>query len=673
MNELMIVSAQPDEQYFHWQLEIQLHNLRKHNKDKQYVILLGVFKGNTLSSWAKERISEGVNIVVYEINLHRYVPALRFELLSQYYKQYNVNGELSAKSVLYIDSDVIFREWLDETQFSNNNTVYMSDCNSYLNYDYIASKGSIKNKEDLLDKLCLTVGISKDIVKLNNKNSGGCHYYFKPNTVNEKFLVECLSAIHKFYNVAEDYRTKREETEGDYHALQSWCADMWVVLWTLWKNKVNTELSDELNFTWATDNASTWYLNKIYHNAGIEASNTISFNKLKFEQKSPLLRTHNVDERFANWWYAKEINEIVTQQPLITVVTLTCDRPIELQEAYKCFVSFNYPNKEWLIVNNNSELTYRVEEADYKADIPTKFSSVRILNYAKTSGIGDVINKAIPQFRADYIHFMDDDDLRLPQTLLILIQAFNAAVQADKVNKVDYDKRTLAVLPTSVLHMDNFVPTQESYNTNTGKYAGLYKREYFDELALPKWACVSQDYMIATHLPDNTRDITLKMTPICYQWNNNVYHISGKEIEENEESATIRLQEYRDNHAKLKGNRLLTPTFRKDYFADIIAYWRKKAGIIENKSILGRYADAAKALVTHVKENGMSAVTAVVEAAILPVTEQSEKRLVICKSNVCMVYTDGFCGTKVVVGVSCGCEVAKKVKKPEAFCPQSRW
>jgi glycosyltransferase involved in cell wall biosynthesis len=673
MNEIMIVSAQPDEQYFHWQLDIQLHNLKKHNKDKQYVILLGVFKGNTLSSWAKERISEGINIVVYEINLHKYVPALRFELLSQYYKQYNVNGELSAKSVLYIDSDVIFREWLDETQFANDSTVYMSDCNSYLNYDYIASKGRIKNEEDLLDKLCLTVGIRKDVVKANNNNSGGCHYYFKPNTVNEQFWLQCLSAVHNFYNVAEDYRIKREEVEGDYHALQSWCADMWIVLWTLWKNNVNTELSNELNFTWATDKASMWNVNKIYHNAGIDASNTTSFNKLHFKEKSPLVRTHNVDTRFANWWYVKEINEIVTQQPLITVVTLTSNRPIELQEAYKCFVSFNYPNKEWLVINNNSELTYRLDEADYKADIPTKFSSVRILNYAKTSGIGDVINKAIPQFRGDYVHFMDDNDLRLPQTLFILKQAFSVEEKTDRVNNVVHHKRTLAVLPTSMLHMENFVPLQEIHNTNAGKYAGLYKREYFNELALPKWVCVSQDYMIATHLPDNTRDITLKMTPICYQLNNGVYRISGKGVEENEETAAIRMKEYKDNHNTYTGHRLLTPTFRKDYFADITAYWRKKAGIIENKSILGRYTDAAKALMTNVQENGISAVTAVVDAVVAPVTEQSEKRLAICKSNECMVYTDGFCGKGVIAGVSCGCELVKKVKNPNQHCPQNRW
>ena len=68
-----------------------------------------------------------------------------------------------------------------------------------------------------------------------------------------------------------------------------WCADMWAVLWNLWKEGYETKIPKELNFTWATMSSTMWEINSIYHNAGvIEESYGMPFFKANYISKDPI-------------------------------------------------------------------------------------------------------------------------------------------------------------------------------------------------------------------------------------------------------------------------------------------------------------------------------------------------------------------------------------------------
>ena len=55
------------------------------------------------------------------------------------------------------------------------------------------------------------------------------------------------------------------ENEG----FQSWCADMWAVLWNLWVREKEVKVIPEMGFSWGPDPITKLETHPIYHNAGI--------------------------------------------------------------------------------------------------------------------------------------------------------------------------------------------------------------------------------------------------------------------------------------------------------------------------------------------------------------------------------------------------------------------
>jgi hypothetical protein len=56
--------------------------------------------------------------------------------------------------------------------------------------------------------------------------------------------------------------------ESEDKGFQVWCADMWSVLYNLWKRDYKTECPPEMDFCWATDPIEKWDRVQIYHDAG---------------------------------------------------------------------------------------------------------------------------------------------------------------------------------------------------------------------------------------------------------------------------------------------------------------------------------------------------------------------------------------------------------------------
>jgi hypothetical protein len=53
---------------------------------------------------------------------------------------------------------------------------------------------------------------------------------------------------------------------------------MWSLLWNLWKSGIKTKISNELDFSWATDNVKIYNKKPILHMAGV----TDELKKTKF-------------------------------------------------------------------------------------------------------------------------------------------------------------------------------------------------------------------------------------------------------------------------------------------------------------------------------------------------------------------------------------------------------
>jgi hypothetical protein len=124
--------------------------------------------------------------------------------------------------------------------------------------------------------------------------------------------------------------------ERENNGFQSWCADMWAMLWTLWGTGAPVTCPEEMDFTWATDRIEEWGVyNSLYHDAGTVNDEPINKegDKLFYKRgnrvqdgenkvwnyairwKHPLLRTPFMDDlsyvsqKYCSFNYVRELKQ----------------------------------------------------------------------------------------------------------------------------------------------------------------------------------------------------------------------------------------------------------------------------------------------------------------------------------------------------------------------------
>lgn len=228
-----------------------------------------------------------------------YVSTIRPNILKQHFKKY---PELKNEVFFYSDCDIIFSNLPDFSDLIDDSYWYVSDTNSYINADYILSKG-----EEIYFKMCDIVGMDEAIPIQNNNHSGGAQYIMKGLSYQywdkvEKDSERLFSEITKLNN-----QIKKEKP--DYHELQIWCADMWSVLWNGWLFGNNIRIHEKLNFSWATDPIEFWNKSYIFHNAGVTMSMDKLFHKSDFIDFYPykILKKEKYSDGFCSYKYIEEI------------------------------------------------------------------------------------------------------------------------------------------------------------------------------------------------------------------------------------------------------------------------------------------------------------------------------------------------------------------------------
>jgi hypothetical protein len=279
MKDIVFVTAQPDVPYFHWQVKLYTHNFIEKGIDPNNIhVIFSTLGNNKLSQGAEDLKKIGINIHSYKderVN-KRYIPSIKPFLLYKWLEQYPQYG----KCFFLHDADIIFRELPDFEKMLNDDICYLSDTIGYIGYDYIMdccrryeSQHPTSEKGQLLKEMADTIGISVDLIKENQKNSGGGQYIIKNTDYKlwEKIYLDSFT----LYNNMLIYQRKFPINPGQ---IQFWTAEMWSVLWNLWLHNFKTKVVDELGFSWATDNIEKYEKYPILHMAGV----TDDLKKTKF-------------------------------------------------------------------------------------------------------------------------------------------------------------------------------------------------------------------------------------------------------------------------------------------------------------------------------------------------------------------------------------------------------
>jgi len=281
MKDLKFICAQPDDFYYLWQVHTWLESLKNiGNSDKAIVL---VFTPNFREFNIKWKELESLypesefSYIKDEHNISKligiYIPIIRPYSLMRYF---NENPSMVNKAVFYCDSDIVFTDEFNIDEYIDDDVCYVSNTNSYINASYFDSK--IKDvkpealedykKTDILSELTSVIGINREIAEKNNNHSGGAQYLLKNigGSYWDKVMSDCINIKLYLGNVNKQF------FESESKGFQSWCADMWAVLWNLWLRDQEVKVIPEMDFAWSTDNISKLEKIGILHNAGVTAN-----------------------------------------------------------------------------------------------------------------------------------------------------------------------------------------------------------------------------------------------------------------------------------------------------------------------------------------------------------------------------------------------------------------
>jgi hypothetical protein len=284
---MVYICAQPATFYYAWQIDAMLLSFFKCGINLSSVQIISSTFGNPIDPYFKkvEDKWSKLGVLFYYYKGRRptsdYISSIRPYILKEHWNQFpNLENEV----IFYHDCDIAFSKQIPNIfNMINDNIVYLSDTVSYIGADYIEGKGY-----GIFEKMCDIVEIDKELVRSNQANSGGAQYILKPGITSE-FWDSIYKDSERLFKEINLENSKIKVKNPEYHELQIWCADMWALLWNLWKQGFTTKVVPELNFTWATTKMDRWEKNAIYHNAGATKEKAGEpFYKGKYMKTSPI-------------------------------------------------------------------------------------------------------------------------------------------------------------------------------------------------------------------------------------------------------------------------------------------------------------------------------------------------------------------------------------------------
>ena len=294
------ICAQPAIKYYAWQIDAMLYSFKDVGVDLKdvHIVLAGAINEEYMRLMYKY---PAVLFSFYEDTREdkAYISSIRPHVLKKHFANHEW---LKNEVIFYHDSDIALTRKLDIDQYLSDNKCYLSDTISYIGYNYIKSKG-----DDVLQKMLSIVGIEEETVKLNQENSGGAQYLIKG--IDKQFWEDVEKDCVNLYKDISALNADKKIADPNHHELQIWCADMWAVLWNLWKRNKETAVIKELDFSWATSSINEWSTKAIFHNAGVTSDREDLFFKGKYIDTYPDL-TLELSDKFCSYNYYNIIKKL---------------------------------------------------------------------------------------------------------------------------------------------------------------------------------------------------------------------------------------------------------------------------------------------------------------------------------------------------------------------------
>lgn len=295
------ICAQPGTRYYAWQIEIMLMNFKEMGIPLQDVhIVCAMHDQNALHLYHQISNQYPEAVIEFYPDTRRtthYPSSIRPNILKQHFFKHKLS-----QPFFYHDCDMIFTKKVDFTPFLNDDICYGSDTRFYIGHDYIKSKGY-----GILEMMASLTGIDVETIKENELNCIGAQYLIKG--VDFRFWDEVEKICETLFLKITLENSRIKADNPNYHELQIWTADMWAVLWNLWKWGKQTKVDDYFDFAWATSTIEDWERLNIFHNAGITETGHGFFFKGDY-MHNPLNKELQIREKSAQKHYYEYVKKV---------------------------------------------------------------------------------------------------------------------------------------------------------------------------------------------------------------------------------------------------------------------------------------------------------------------------------------------------------------------------
>ena len=441
MTDLIYLCAQPATYYYSWQVDAMLLSFQKYGKiDLRKCHIVCAIQGNGIDPWfekvADKWKKQGVVFSFYKDTrvVPKYISSVRPHILE---KHWAANPWLSEKAVMYHDCDIALSKPLkvdDKLDKSQDNECFLSDTRTYIGTHYLD-----KFKNGLTEAMCEIVDIPVELIRSKEAESGGAQYMLKPGIDSQYWRDVFVDSERLFEEISQKVH-KIKADDPDWHPLQIWCADMWAVLWNLWKRGYTTPVTIDFEFTWGTQPIEMWDRHSIFHNAGVVTNPTDGspFYKALYMQKSPInapevadkWASHKYFELIKESYRATEANSGESGLALhdgISFMVPTWKRPHLLEEALESFLRQTNENCEMVIINDDPTIKYEFDHP-----------RVKIHNVPKFTKFMEKLKFGFDACRYTHMYRLDDDDLLLPNACDTALREIHANPDFDHYNAAQH-------------------------------------------------------------------------------------------------------------------------------------------------------------------------------------------------------------------------------------------
>lgn len=284
------ISVSPDQTYFHWQIETFIENFISVGINPNKIEVIMLYEGKpTQKGLEIQQKYPAVRFFFYEDDRQdkSYIPSKKPYGM---YKHITAFPDLNKEAIFYHDSDIVFKEKINEAALEHGDKWYTSDTDGYISYDYIKTCGL-----EQYYKMCDVVGISGSLVK--HLDGGGAQYVIKNTT--PSYWLKVYEDSNKLWHFFQ-----QQVKDGKDGKIQVWTAEMWATLWVAYQFGFRVKNHKELDFAMATCHISKLDNVKIVHNNGITADiKDKAFFKGEFTSKYPTnLRQYETGIRCSDFY-----------------------------------------------------------------------------------------------------------------------------------------------------------------------------------------------------------------------------------------------------------------------------------------------------------------------------------------------------------------------------------